>query len=74
MLTSNSRFCGEDEEHDPSEDFEEYLACAVCGDNCKLQDNVDVFLELRIEREAKAWTFSFGDLPPEQLADTFPAL
>lgn len=29
------RFCGEDEEHDPSEEFEEYLACAVCGDNGK---------------------------------------
>ncbi|TKA64595.1 hypothetical protein B0A49_10383 [Cryomyces minteri] len=26
-------FCGEDELHDPSEEFEEYLACAVCGDN-----------------------------------------
>lgn len=26
------RFCGQDEEHDPSEDFEEPLACAVCGD------------------------------------------
>lgn len=25
-------FCGEDEEHDPSEDFEENLTCAVCGD------------------------------------------
>ena len=31
-----TRFCQQDEEHDPSEDFEEYLACAVCGDNCKL--------------------------------------
>ncbi len=30
------RFCQQDEEHDPSEDFEEYLACAVCGDNCEL--------------------------------------
>jgi hypothetical protein len=30
------RFCQQDEEHDPSEDFEEYLACAVCGDNCML--------------------------------------
>lgn len=27
------RFCHEDEEHDPSEEFEEYLACSVCGDN-----------------------------------------
>lgn len=30
------RFCHQDEEHDPSEEFEEYMACAVCGDNCKL--------------------------------------
>jgi len=27
------RFCGQDEYHDPGEDFEENLACAVCGDN-----------------------------------------
>lgn len=27
------RFCGQDEEHDPGEEFEEWLACAVCGDN-----------------------------------------
>jgi len=26
-------FCGQDEDDDPSEDFEEYLACSVCGDN-----------------------------------------
>ena len=30
---TNIRFCKQDEEHDPSEDFEEYMACAVCGDN-----------------------------------------
>ena len=30
------RYCGEDEEHDPSEDYEEYLACAVCGDHGEL--------------------------------------
>ena len=29
------RFCGQDEEHDPGEEYEEYLACSVCGDNCK---------------------------------------
>jgi histone acetyltransferase SAS3 len=26
-------FCHETEENDPSEDYEEYLACSVCGDN-----------------------------------------
>jgi len=30
-------FCGQSEENDPSEDFEEYLACAVCGDNGMLE-------------------------------------
>ncbi|MCJ1391091.1 hypothetical protein MMC18_003953 [Xylographa bjoerkii] len=30
---NNCIFCGQDEEHDPSEEFEEYMACAVCGDN-----------------------------------------
>ncbi|KAL8802751.1 MAG: hypothetical protein Q9182_003586, partial [Xanthomendoza sp. 2 TL-2023] len=30
---NNCVFCGKDEEHDPSEEFEEYMACAVCGDN-----------------------------------------
>ena len=31
-LTERS-FCGQDEEHDPGEEYEEILACAVCGDN-----------------------------------------
>ncbi|KAI9885364.1 MAG: hypothetical protein M1823_002835 [Watsoniomyces obsoletus] len=26
-------FCGADEDHDPSEEYEEYLACSVCDDN-----------------------------------------
>ncbi|KXH46804.1 MOZ/SAS family protein [Colletotrichum simmondsii] len=26
-------FCKQDEEHDPAEDFEEYLACVGCGEN-----------------------------------------
>ena len=29
----NNRFCQQDEENDPSEEFELYLACDVCGDN-----------------------------------------
>jgi len=32
---SDISFCKQTEENDPSEDFEEYLACAVCGDNGK---------------------------------------
>lgn len=28
------RFCNQDEVHDPSEEFEEYLSCTVCGDHC----------------------------------------
>ncbi|KAI9741294.1 MAG: hypothetical protein M1834_003011 [Cirrosporium novae-zelandiae] len=34
---NNCIFCGLDEEHDPSEEFEEYMACAVCGDNAHRQ-------------------------------------
>ena len=30
------RFCNQDEDHDPSEEYEEYLTCAVCGDHCML--------------------------------------
>ena len=30
-----NRFCGQDEYHDPGAEFEEVLACAVCGDNGK---------------------------------------
>lgn len=33
LYTNNFRFCQLDEENDPSEEFELYLACAVCGDN-----------------------------------------
>ena len=31
--TNNCIFCKQDEENDPSEEFEAYLACARCGDN-----------------------------------------
>lgn len=34
---NNCVFCGNDEENDPSEDFEEYMACSVCGDNAHRQ-------------------------------------
>lgn len=30
-----SRYCKQSEENDPGEEFEEYLACLVCGDNGK---------------------------------------
>lgn len=33
VLTCFARFCGQDEENDPSEEFEEWLACAVCDDH-----------------------------------------
>lgn len=29
-------FCGQNEDNDPSEEFEEYLTCTVCGDHCML--------------------------------------
>lgn len=28
-------FCKQDEENDPAEEFEEYLTCGGCGENCK---------------------------------------
>ncbi|KAL9115620.1 MAG: hypothetical protein Q9187_007225, partial [Circinaria calcarea] len=34
---NNCVFCGQDEENDPCEEFEEYMACAVCGDNSHRQ-------------------------------------
>ncbi|QGA17671.1 hypothetical protein EYB26_005346 [Talaromyces marneffei] len=37
LIRSNCIFCGQDEDHDPSEDFEEYLTCAVCGDHSHRQ-------------------------------------
>ncbi|KAJ5908786.1 Acyl-CoA N-acyltransferase [Penicillium taxi] len=30
-------FCSQDEEHDPGEDFEEWLSCIVCGDHSHRQ-------------------------------------
>ncbi|KAH8730928.1 hypothetical protein GQ44DRAFT_723162 [Phaeosphaeriaceae sp. PMI808] len=30
-------YCNQDEENDPSPEFEEYLACSVCGDNAHRQ-------------------------------------
>ena len=51
-----NRFCEEGEENDPSEEFEEYMACAVCGDHCKY----DRFME---RRDAKMTSFFFVDLP-----------
>ncbi|KAH8697631.1 hypothetical protein BGW36DRAFT_296582 [Talaromyces proteolyticus] len=35
--SGNCIFCGQDEDNDPSEDFEEYLTCAVCGDHSHRQ-------------------------------------
>ncbi|THC92489.1 hypothetical protein EYZ11_008053 [Aspergillus tanneri] len=32
-LRGNCVFCQQDEDNDPSEEFEEYLTCAVCGDH-----------------------------------------
>ncbi|KAL5048907.1 hypothetical protein BDW71DRAFT_205137 [Aspergillus fruticulosus] len=36
-LRGNCIFCNQDEDHDPSEEFEEYLSCAVCGDHSHRQ-------------------------------------
>ncbi|EAW10532.1 putative histone acetyltransferase [Aspergillus clavatus NRRL 1] len=36
-VRGNCIFCHQDEDHDPSEEFEEYLTCAVCGDHSHRQ-------------------------------------
>ncbi|KAI9765567.1 MAG: hypothetical protein M1840_007256 [Geoglossum simile] len=47
-------FCYEDEENDPSEEYEEYLACEVCGDSshrqCARSNNA-----LKSEEDAQQW-------------------
>ncbi|KAI9678807.1 MAG: hypothetical protein M1817_005866 [Caeruleum heppii] len=47
-------FCGQDEEHDPSEDYEEYLSCAVCGDNSHRQCARDAE-SLGSDEDAERW-------------------
>ncbi|KAK4545929.1 hypothetical protein LTR36_002493 [Oleoguttula mirabilis] len=47
-------FCGQDEEHDPGEDFEEYLACSVCGDNAHRQCARDA-ASLAADEDATHW-------------------
>lgn len=47
-------FCGQDEEHDPGEEFEEYLACAVCGDNAHRQCAREA-AQLQPEDDPQAW-------------------
>ncbi|KAL2814716.1 hypothetical protein BDW59DRAFT_20046 [Aspergillus cavernicola] len=37
VVRGNCLFCNQDEDHDPSEEFEEYLSCAVCGDHSHRQ-------------------------------------
>ncbi|PYI06418.1 putative histone acetyltransferase [Aspergillus sclerotiicarbonarius CBS 121057] len=37
LVRGNCIFCGQDEDNDPSEEYEEYLACAVCGDHSHRQ-------------------------------------
>ncbi|OJJ02809.1 hypothetical protein ASPVEDRAFT_132279 [Aspergillus versicolor CBS 583.65] len=36
-VRGNCIFCNQDEDNDPSEEFEEYLSCAVCGDHSHRQ-------------------------------------
>ncbi|OBT73719.1 hypothetical protein VF21_07183 [Pseudogymnoascus sp. 05NY08] len=47
-------FCHQDEEHDPSPEFEEYLACAVCGDNAHRQCARDAEA-LEADEDAAKW-------------------
>ncbi|KAK3724793.1 Histone acetyltransferase [Vermiconidia calcicola] len=47
-------FCEQDEEHDPGEEFEEYLACSVCGDNAHRQCARNAGL-LAADEDAAQW-------------------
>ncbi|KAF2867024.1 hypothetical protein BDV95DRAFT_611302 [Massariosphaeria phaeospora] len=47
-------YCNEDEEHDPSPEFEEYLSCVVCGDNAHRQCARDANT-LSPDDDAKRW-------------------
>ncbi|KAI9872533.1 MAG: hypothetical protein M1830_001511 [Pleopsidium flavum] len=51
---NNCIFCSQDEEHDPSEEFEEYMACAVCGDNSHRQCARDA-KSLKQDEDAEQW-------------------
>jgi histone acetyltransferase SAS3 len=48
------RFCGENEENDPADEFEEYLACRTCGKNAHRQcaRDEDAFKD---EKDGKNW-------------------
>ncbi|KAL2005766.1 hypothetical protein VTN00DRAFT_10259 [Thermoascus crustaceus] len=68
----NCIFCGQDEEHDPSEEFEEYLTCAVCGDHshrqCAREQNA-----LSEADDAEKWrcpTCVQNKLEPDPVQDT----
>ena len=57
-------FCEEGEENDPSEDYEEYMACAVCGDHCKYETIMGM-IDAKMQRckDTKMTSFFFVDLP-----------
>jgi histone acetyltransferase SAS3 len=42
------RYCNQDEDNDPSPEFEEYLACEVCGDNGKCLAQKLPFYDIRL--------------------------
>ncbi|OJD40471.1 atp-dependent rna helicase dbp7 [Diplodia corticola] len=65
-------FCGQDEEHDPSEEFEEYLSCAVCGDNAHRQCARHAS-SLKIDEDAEDWRCTAcveNDLEADEEEDT----
>ncbi|OQD87571.1 hypothetical protein PENANT_c005G07176 [Penicillium antarcticum] len=59
---ANCVFCSQDEEHDPSEDFEEWLTCIVCGDHSHRQ----------CAREQEAFDDSEESEVPERKASILP--
>ena len=52
-MADDFRFCGQDEDHDPGEEFEEYMACAVCGDNGEFKMQKEINLRNDIPGQLK---------------------
>ncbi|KAL5340486.1 hypothetical protein BJX70DRAFT_396732 [Aspergillus crustosus] len=73
-VRGNCVFCNQDEDHDPSEEYEEYLSCAVCGDHshrqCARENNA-----LSDAEDPGPWrcpTCHSEDLEPSSKDDTSP--
>ena len=65
------RFCGQDEEHDPGEEFEEWLACNVCGDNGKSIPSYDAEKHEKKKEQMQYKYICFRNPGSQALTDAF---